>query len=81
MVGVEFASPSTGPYDPFTRPDAPANIASRVSKKCTEKGMLLLTTSVYQVVRFIPPLNITERDLKKGIEIFKQAVREVVEEK
>ena len=58
----------------------PKNLASRVAKRCVEKGMLLLTTSVYEVVRFIPPLNISKQDLAKGCAIFGEAVREVVKE-
>lgn len=81
MVAVEFASPSgTGAYDAFAKADAPARLASRVAKRCQEKGMLILTTSVYEVVRFIPPLNISAEDLKKGAQTFVESVEEVVRE-
>ncbi|KAF8646674.1 hypothetical protein AX16_007105 [Volvariella volvacea WC 439] len=82
MVGVEFTSPN-GPgaqYDVNAKASSPQNLSSRVAKRCIEKGMLILTTSVYEVVRFIPPLNISKEDLKKGAEVFKEAVREVVRE-
>ena len=79
MMAVEFASPSHSTFDPAVRKDAKANLASNVSKRCLEKGMLLLTTSVYETVRFIPPLNISSKDLARGIEIFKEAVKEVVQ--
>jgi len=81
MVGVEFASPATSKYDVAAPPsNAPKNMASRVAKRCIEKGMYLLTTSIYEVVRFIPALNISEEDMKKGCEIFTEAVEEVVKE-
>lgn len=80
MVGVEFASPSTSTHDVGYRADTPKNIASRVTKKCIEKGMYLLTTSIYEVVRFIPPLNISQEDMAKGCAIFAEAVEEVVKE-
>ena len=92
MVGLEFASPSSpgAEYDHAVLPHAssigqvvvshPENLASRVAKRCVEKGMLLLTTSMYEVVRFIPPLNISKQDLAKGCAIFGEAVREVVKE-
>lgn len=67
MVGVEFAK-------------TPAKLSSRIAKRCQEKGLLILTTSVYEVIRFIPPLNISAADLKKGITIFAEAVEEVVRE-
>jgi 4-aminobutyrate aminotransferase len=65
MVAVEFSG---------------AGMAARVAKKCIERGMLILTTSVYEVVRFIPPLNISKADLAKGADIFRAAVDEVVRE-
>jgi 4-aminobutyrate aminotransferase len=79
MMAIEFASPSHSTFDPAVRKDAKANLASNISKRCLEKGMLLLTTSVYETVRFIPPLNISSEDLARGIEIFKEAVKEVVQ--
>ncbi|KAF9049108.1 acetylornithine aminotransferase [Panaeolus papilionaceus] len=88
MVGVEFASPSYSTHDILSpastgaHPEVqhPKNMASRIAKKCIEKGMLILTTSVYEVVRFIPPLNVTAEDMKKGCAIFGEAVRDVVRE-
>ncbi len=79
MVAVEFASPSHSTFDPAVRVDARANLASNISKRCLEKGMLLLTTSVYETVRFIPPLNISSEDLARGIRIFEEAVKEVIQ--
>ncbi|THH31334.1 hypothetical protein EUX98_g2840 [Antrodiella citrinella] len=81
MVAVEFASPTgTSIHDPLRNPSAPAKMASRVSKRCQEKGMFILTTSAYEVVRFIPALNISKEDLKKGCDIFVEAVEEIVHE-
>ncbi|GBE81149.1 Acetylornithine aminotransferase, mitochondrial [Sparassis crispa] len=81
MVAVEFASPTgSGPYDTFVNPAVPKKLASRVAKRCVEKGLLILTTSVYEVIRFIPPLNISKEDLAKGCNIFAEAVEEVVKE-
>ncbi|KAH9987011.1 pyridoxal phosphate-dependent transferase [Russula compacta] len=80
MVAIEFASPSHSTLDPAVKNSAPPNLAVRVSKRCLEKGLLLLTTSVYETIRFIPPLNISSEDLAKGIRIFKEAVAELVQE-
>ncbi|KAI9457900.1 acetylornithine aminotransferase [Russula earlei] len=80
MVAIEFASPSHSTFDPAVKKSTPANMAARVSKRCLEKGLLLLTTSVYETVRFIPPLNVSPEDLAKGIEIVKEAVEEIVHE-
>jgi 4-aminobutyrate aminotransferase len=84
MVGVEFGTPS-GPgaqYDPVraSNPNAPKSMASRVAKRCVEKGLLILTTSVYEVLRFVPPLNVCEEDMRKACRIFAEAVAEVIRE-
>jgi 4-aminobutyrate aminotransferase len=80
MVGIELASPSAPSTDLALNKNAPQRMASRIAAKCLEKGMLLLTTSVFEVIRFIPPLNISEADMAKGCEIFKEAFWEVVHE-
>ncbi|EXJ61667.1 4-aminobutyrate aminotransferase [Cladophialophora yegresii CBS 114405] len=51
--------------------------ASKVQAKCMEKDMLILTTSIYDTLRFIPPLNITKEDMSKGLSILGQAIEEV----
>lgn len=80
MVAVEFSSPLYSVHDPILNKSAPKNLASRVAKRCLEKGMLILTTSIYEVIRFIPPLNISAEDMKKGCDIFAEALDEVVKE-
>ncbi|KAG1752951.1 pyridoxal phosphate-dependent transferase [Suillus lakei] len=67
MIAVEFASPSYSSTDPAV-------------DRCMEKGLLILTTSLYEVIRFIPPLNISQGDLQKGCQIFVESVKEVVRE-
>ncbi|CAD0043345.1 unnamed protein product [Aureobasidium pullulans] len=51
--------------------------ASKIQAKCMEKEMLVLTTSIYDTLRFIPPLNITKEDMAKGIQIITDAIKEV----
>lgn len=53
--------------------------ASKVQAKCMEKNMLVLTTSIYDTLRLIPPLNISKEDMAKGIQIIKGAVEEIAE--
>ncbi|KAK0470332.1 pyridoxal phosphate-dependent transferase [Desarmillaria tabescens] len=80
MVAVEFASSASAgsQYDVVASKTEQVGLAGRVAKKCIEKGMLILTTSMYEVVRFIPPLNISEEEMAKGCQIFAEAVREVI---
>ena len=51
--------------------------ASKIQAKCMEKDMLVLTTSIYDTLRFIPPLNITKEDMAKGCKIITEAIEEV----
>ena len=53
--------------------------ASKIQARCMEKDMLVLTTSIYDTIRFIPPLNITKEDMAKGCQIIKEAIQEVAE--
>lgn len=56
------------------------NYAERIQQKCLDKDMLVLTTSIYDTLRFIPPLNITEAEMKQGIAIVRTAIQEVAAE-
>ena len=104
MVGVQFAgSKLTLPprarasdNEPKKAAQIPEKIASRVQQKCLEKGMLVLTTSVYETVsvktdslnfsdcctqiRFIPPLIVSEAEMKQAIGIIKESIEEVAAE-
>jgi 4-aminobutyrate aminotransferase len=85
MVGVEFASSAATSRQQDSSPHSstmthPKNMAARVAKRCIEKGMLILTTSVYEVIRFVPPLNVSKEEMRKGCDIFSESVREIVKE-
>lgn len=44
-----------------------------IQKKCLDAG-LCITTAGKNVVRFLPPLNITDAEIDKGLEIFKSVM-------
>lgn len=54
--------------------------AAKIQAKCMEKDMLVLTTSIYDTLRFIPPLNITKEDMAKGCKIISDSIKEIAEE-
>lgn len=54
--------------------------AGKVATKCWEMGLLILTCGPYDVIRIIPPLNITSKDLKTCMDILENAVTDVVNE-
>ena len=61
MQAVEFDTSLTG-------------MASKVSKACLAQDMLLLTTSVFEVVRFIPALVISEKEVDEALHRFEAAL-------
>lgn len=63
MLGVEFAE------------SYPYSFSSDVSKACSHMGMLLLTTSIFPTVRFIPPLNVKAAEVDLAVDIFHEAVK------
>ncbi|MEV6305977.1 4-aminobutyrate--2-oxoglutarate transaminase [Actinoplanes sp. NPDC051861] len=64
MLAVEIVQPGT------VEPD-PARTAA-ISKACHEAGLLTLTCGTYgNVLRFLPPLVISDEDLDRGIEILR----------
>jgi 4-aminobutyrate aminotransferase len=83
MVGLQFAN---RPTDAGSSNTAAANagaqpqIAPKVVQECLKRDMLLLSTSVFDVVRFIPPLTITEEELEQACGIFKESLEAVAKE-
>lgn len=70
MVGVEFVDASGAP----DKAAAKAAIAGAL-----ERDVLLITCGAQdQVVRFVPPLNIAEDDLRRGVRAFVEAVRQPI---
>jgi 4-aminobutyrate aminotransferase len=68
MVGCEFTNPATG------QPDA--ELTKRVAKHALDEGhLILLTCGMYaNVIRWIPPLVVTETQINEGLEKFEKAL-------
>ncbi|GAB9465366.1 hypothetical protein Gpo141_00002776 [Globisporangium polare] len=65
MVAIEF--------DPEV---APVGTAARLSASCLDHGMMVLTTSIFETLRFMPPLTVTEEECDLGLEIFEKALND-----
>jgi len=71
MLGVEFVK------EKGLRAPAP-DMAAKVRTACHRRGLLVEVGGHYfNVVRFLPPLVLTEAQARKGLEIFADAVRSV----
>lgn len=46
--------------------------AKRIAEECLQKGLLVLTA--HDRVRLLPPLNITEAEINKGLEILREVI-------
>jgi len=71
MLAVELVVPGTsGPFGPT--PDAATT--ATVARKAHEAGLLLLTCGTYgNVIRFLPPLVISDDELERGLELLASA--------
>ena len=66
MIGVEFNDKDGNPSK---------EIAEKVAERCFAKNLLVLTCGNYgQVIRLIPPLNLSDEDAEKGLQILEEAM-------
>jgi len=82
MTAVEFRIPT----DELTHEGLPAgkiipkNIGKKIQDYCMDKGLMILTTSCFDTIRFIPALVVTEQQMDEAMGIFKEAVEMVAAE-
>jgi len=70
MIGIEF--------EPRTAAAAPGAMAAKVVAESVKRDLLVLSCGPYDTIRLIPPLNISEADTAKGMDIFCDAVEAAV---
>ena len=67
MVAIEIVKPGT------TNPDS--EITTKIAKGCHSEGVLVLTAGTYgNVLRFLPPLVISDELLNEGLDILEKAI-------
>jgi 4-aminobutyrate aminotransferase len=71
MIGVEFVK------DRSTRePDG--DLGNAVIARCADAGLLLITCGVaHNIVRWIPPLDVTSEEIDEGLRIFAEVLAEL----
>lgn len=75
MVGAEIVNPKIPSGQKWTFAANP-ELASRIQRECFNRGLILEVGGRHgSVIRFLPPLIITEEQLDDVIAIFKDAVR------
>lgn len=74
MIGIEIVDPG-GTRDALGHPPADPALASAIQAECLKRGLILELGGRHgSVVRFLPPLIITERQIEHVFEIFTAAV-------
>lgn len=68
MIAVQFTSPTK------------EQVRGRVVKGCTERNMILLSTSIFDVVRIIPPLTISEQEMDDAIRILDESIADAAKQ-
>lgn len=80
MAAVEFRS-----SDPLTHTNLsstaaasiPQSIGKKVQEYCLDRDLLILTTSCFDTIRFIPALTVNEEEMNRALKIFREAVESV----
>eukprot|EP00933_Yihiella_yeosuensis_P073663 TRINITY_DN82387_c0_g1_i1.p1 TRINITY_DN82387_c0_g1~~TRINITY_DN82387_c0_g1_i1.p1 ORF type:complete len:459 (+),score=69.72 TRINITY_DN82387_c0_g1_i1:103-1479(+) len=67
MIGVEFDDKKVG-----------KGFASRVSKACLSRGMIVLPTGIYETLRLIPPLTVSAEEIDLSLAILKDAIQDAL---
>ena len=71
MIGVEMVK------DRATR-EGDAELADSLIARAADLGLLILTSGpAHQVIRWIPPIDVTSAEISEGLEIFGEALRTV----
>ena len=71
MIGVEFVRDRSTREPDSTLPD-------RLIAACADAGLLVLSCgSFHEVVRWIPPLDVTAAEISEGVEIFGEALASI----
>jgi len=70
MVGVEFVAGGSGA--------TPTALVDRVLQRSADLGLLVLSCGpAHQVVRWIPPINVSAAEIAEGLELFGEALRTI----
>jgi 4-aminobutyrate aminotransferase/(S)-3-amino-2-methylpropionate transaminase len=67
MIAIEIVKPGTTTPDP--------DVTTKIVKACHAEGVLVLTAGTYgNVLRFLPPLVISDELLNEGLDVLEKAI-------
>ena len=65
-------------HHPLTAPSPLAHHMQAVTKACAKRDMLLMSAGARECVRFLPPLTVSASEVDQALDIFGQALDEVL---
>lgn len=80
MVAIEFKDPNsklTRSHHLGDKVQLPPNLNKLVQDACYDRDLLVLTTSIYPVLRMIPALILSEEEVDRMLAVMAEAVKEV----
>ena len=80
MIAIEFKDPNsklTRSHHLGDHVKLPGNLNKLVQDACYDRDLLVLTTSIYPVLRMIPALILTEEEVERMLSVLAEAVKEV----
>jgi len=69
MIGIEFDNNVI-----------PKGTANKVAEACLSRGLIILSTGVFETIRMIPPLNVSAKECDEALRVIRDALAEVASE-
>jgi len=66
MIGIQFSD------------NAPSGISGETVAQCLERGLMILNTSKFEILRLIPPLNVTADQCAEALKLFEEGLKAAV---
>jgi 4-aminobutyrate aminotransferase len=80
MIAIEFMDPTS----PITRRHSkgedvklPSNLNKLVQDECYDRGLVILTTSIYPVLRMVPALILSDEEAAQALQIVGESIKAI----
>jgi 4-aminobutyrate aminotransferase len=80
MIAIEFkdpASPITRQHSQGGNVKLPSYLNKLVQDECYDRDLVILTTSIYPVLRLVPALIVSEEEAERALGIIRESIKAV----
>lgn len=80
MIAIEFkdpASPITQHHSQGENVKLPSYLNKLVQDECYDRDLVILTTSIYPVLRLVPALIVSEEEAEQALGIIRESIKAV----